>query len=84
METFGARVIAAGADGTPAREAAAAHAHAQHHPDRIYLQEGLQAAIAEGAGTIGVELIRGAPGGAGFDAVVLPVVDGALINGVGR
>ncbi|WP_412516432.1 pyridoxal-phosphate dependent enzyme [Actinomadura madurae] len=35
-------------------------------------------------GTIGVELTRGAPGGAGgpgFDAVVLPVGDGALING---
>ncbi|WP_326821172.1 threonine ammonia-lyase [Streptosporangium sp. NBC_01756] len=85
METFGARVITAGADGTSAREAAAAHA--ERHPDRVYLQDGLQAAIAEGAGTIGVELTHGAPGGPGgpgFDAVVLPVGDGALINGVGR
>jgi threonine dehydratase len=62
-------------------------AHARRHPDRCYLQDGHQAAIAEGAGTIGVELTRGAPGGAdgpGLDAVVLPVGDGALINGVGR
>ncbi|MCZ9349087.1 threonine ammonia-lyase [Streptomyces mutabilis] len=82
METFGARVIAAGTDGTSAREAAAAHA--ERHPERVYLQDGLQAAIAEGAGTIGVELSRGASGGAGFDTVVLPVGDGALVNGVAR
>ncbi|MGP4028254.1 threonine ammonia-lyase [Actinomadura sp. 3N407] len=85
MEAFGARVVAAGADGSSAREAAAARA--EHHPGCVYLQDGLQAAIAEGAGTIGVELTRGAPGGADgpdFDAVVLPVGDGALINGVGR
>lgn len=80
MEAFGARVIAAGADGLSARKAAAAHA--ERHPDHLYLQDGLQAAIAEGAGTIGVELTRGAPGVPGFDAVVLPVGDGALINGV--
>ncbi|RFS83563.1 pyridoxal-phosphate dependent enzyme [Actinomadura spongiicola] len=79
METFGARVIAAGTDGTSAREAAAAHA--ERHPDRVYLRDGLQAAIAEGAGTIGVELTRGT---SGFDSVVLPVGDGALINGVAR
>ncbi|MFD0900422.1 threonine ammonia-lyase [Actinomadura sediminis] len=81
MEAFGARVVAAGPDGSSAREAAAAHAG--RHPDRLYLRDGLQAAIAEGAGTIGVELTRGA-GEAGFDAVVLPVGDGALINGVAR
>ncbi|WP_021594789.1 threonine ammonia-lyase [Actinomadura welshii] len=85
METFGAEVIVAEGDGASAREAAAAHA--RRHPDRVYLQDGVQAAISEGAGTIGVELTRGGPGGAGgpgFDAVVLPVGDGALINGVGR
>ncbi|MCP2343211.1 threonine ammonia-lyase [Actinomadura rupiterrae] len=81
MERFGARVVLAGPDGSSAREAAAAHA--ERHPDRVHLRDGLQAAIAEGAGTIGVELTRDAPAG-GFDAVVLPVGDGALINGVGR
>ncbi|MUN39545.1 threonine ammonia-lyase [Actinomadura litoris] len=85
METLGARVVAAGPDGTSARKAAALHA--ERHPGCVHLRDGLQAAIAEGAGTIGVELTRGAPGGArgpGFDAVVLPVGDGALINGVAR
>ncbi|MFC9977498.1 threonine/serine dehydratase [Spirillospora sp. NPDC127200] len=81
METFGARIVIAGADGSAAREAAAAHA--ERHPDRVYLQDGRQAAIAEGAGTIGVELTGGA-GGLDFDAVVLPVGDGALVNGVAR
>ncbi|MGI5201284.1 pyridoxal-phosphate dependent enzyme [Spirillospora sp. CA-108201] len=81
METFGARVVAAGPDGSSAREAAAAHA--ERHPGRVHLQDGVQAAIAEGAGTIGVELTRRAPA-SGFDAVVLPVGDGALINGVAR
>ncbi|MEU5640849.1 pyridoxal-phosphate dependent enzyme [Streptomyces milbemycinicus] len=64
--------------GASAREAAAAHA--VNHPDRVHVQDGLQAAVAEGAGTIGVELTRGTR----FDAVVLSVGDGALINGVAR
>ncbi|TDD34132.1 pyridoxal-phosphate dependent enzyme [Actinomadura sp. KC06] len=81
MEAFGARVVEAGADGSSARKAAAAHAG--RHLDRVYLQDGLQAAIAEGAGTSGLELTRGS-GEPGFDAVVLPVGDGALINGVAR
>ena len=37
-------------------------------------------AVAEGAGTIGVELLRAGR----LDTVVLPVADGALITGVGR
>ncbi|MFG1852750.1 threonine/serine dehydratase [Actinomadura geliboluensis] len=81
METFGARVVAAGPDGASARRAAAAHAG--RRPGRVHLRDGFQAAIAEGAGTIGLELTRG-PGGTGWDAVVLPVGDGALINGVAR
>ncbi|MFG2020334.1 threonine ammonia-lyase [Actinomadura geliboluensis] len=80
METFGARVVAAGPDGASARRAAA---HAGRRPGRVHLRDGFQAAIAEGAGTIGLELTRG-PGGTGWDAVVLPVGDGALINGVAR
>ncbi|WP_433136094.1 pyridoxal-phosphate dependent enzyme [Actinomadura nitritigenes] len=47
METFGARFVAAGADGAAARKAAADHA--ERRPGRVYLQDGLQAAIAEGA-----------------------------------
>ena len=82
MEMFGATVMQAGPDGWSARDAAAAYA--KDHPDRVHLQDGLQSAIAEGAGTIGLELTRSVPPGQRFDAVVLPVGDGALINGVGR
>ncbi|MEU4701479.1 threonine ammonia-lyase [Nonomuraea dietziae] len=78
MEAFGARVSPAGPDGSAARAAAAAYAAA--HPDVVFLRDGFQPAIAEGAGTIGVELAAGHA----FDAVVLPVGDGALISGVAR
>lgn len=56
----------------PARAHAAAHPGCvlpNHHP-----------AVAEGAGTIGVELLRAGR----LDTVVLPVSDGALITGTGR
>ena len=73
MESLGATVSVAGDD---AARAARAHAAAEpgcvlanHHP-----------AVAEGAGTIGLELLRAGP----LDAVFLPVSDGALITGVGR
>ncbi|GLW12420.1 threonine dehydratase [Microtetraspora sp. NBRC 13810] len=80
METFGARVITAGADGWQARAAVAAYAG--RRPDLVYLRDGRQEAIAEGAGTIAVELTRDP--GQHYDAIVLPVGDGALINGVAR
>ncbi|NGN67873.1 pyridoxal-phosphate dependent enzyme [Streptomyces sp. A7024] len=56
-----------------------ARAYAAGDPQRIFVEDGRDAAISEGAGTIGVELLRG---GAQFDTVVLPVGDGALITGV--
>lgn len=59
---------------------AAAEAYAAEAADRVFVVDGREAAIAEGAGTIGVELL--ATGG--FDTVVLPVGDGALITGVAR
>jgi threonine dehydratase len=74
------RTVALGArvhpvDGPPK---VAAAEFAGSAPDRIFVEDGREAAIAEGAGTIGVELLRDGP----FDAVVLPVGDGALITGV--
>lgn len=74
-----ARMTATGAvvhrvDGD-AKEAAVAYASAD--PGRVYLSDGLDAAIAEGAGTIGVELADES-----FDAVVVQVGDGALISGI--
>lgn len=75
-----ARIEAAGGrphlvDGDPK---AAAAAFADADPKRQYVVDGREAAIAEGAGTIGVELLRDhAP-----DTIVLPLGDGALITGV--
>ena len=73
-----ARMTATGAvvhrvDGD-AKAAAVAHGAA---PGRVYLSDGVDPAIAEGAGSIGVELAA-----ASFDTVVVPVGDGALISGV--
>ena len=72
-----ARMTATGAvvhrvDGD-AKEAAVAAAG----PGRVYLCDGLHPAIAEGAGSIGVELAAEP-----FDTVVVPVGDGALISGI--
>ncbi|RJL23023.1 threonine ammonia-lyase [Bailinhaonella thermotolerans] len=78
METFGAQVIMVEGDGAAAKEAAAARAAAD--PGRVFVEDGREAAIAEGAGTIGVELMAAGP----FDTLVLPVGDGALISGVAR
>lgn len=78
MESFGARLTLAGHDSVTARDAAAEFADA--HPEAIFLRDGLQAAIAEGAGSIGVELTAEHE----FDTIVLPIGDGALIAGVGR
>ena len=48
--------------------------------DRMHVVDGLDPAIAEGAGTVGLELEAAGP----FDAVVVQVGDGALITGVAR
>ncbi len=60
--------------------AARAEEFAAQAPDRTFVYDGRDAAIAEGAGTIGIELLRTG----GFDTVVLPLGDGALITGVAR
>jgi threonine dehydratase len=48
--------------------------------DRLLIVDGLDPAIAEGAGTIGVELTRIEP----VDTAVIQLGDGALITGVAR
>jgi threonine dehydratase len=45
------------------------------------VEDGRDPPISEGAGTIGVELLER---GDAFDAVALPLGNGALLNGVGR
>ena len=76
MRAFGARVTLAGRDTVTADDAAREHAAAAG--DRVIVEDGRQAEIAEGAGTIGVELLDAGP----FDAIVVPVGDGALIAGI--
>jgi threonine dehydratase len=47
----------------------------------VFVEDGQDAAISEGAGTIGLELLRrGTP----FDTLLLPLGNGALATGIGR
>lgn len=78
IRSFGASVTAIGADSAAAE--AAARAHAASHRDRLYVEDGRETAIAEGAGTIGLELMAAGT----LDAIVVPVGDGALITGIAR
>jgi threonine dehydratase len=78
MRSFGAHVTAVGVDSAAAEEAAREYVAATSNC--VYVEDGREPAIAEGAGTIGVELAAAGP----FDAIVIPVGDGALIAGVAR
>lgn len=78
MRAFGARVTLAGADS--AASEAAARDYIAGREGCVYVEDGKETAIAEGAGTIGIELIHAGP----FDAVLVPVGDGALITGIAR
>jgi threonine dehydratase len=73
MRNLGATVIVDDRD-----PAGAARVHAATHDGCVLANN--HPAVAEGAGTIAVELLRAAR----FDAVVLPVSDGTLITGAGR
>ena len=74
MRALGARVEVSKASESVARE------YAAESDERILVVDGLDPAIAEGAGTIGVELESAAP----VDAAVVQIGDGALISGVAR
>jgi threonine dehydratase len=76
MRSFGARVTLEGSDSAAAE--AAARACIAGKEGCVYIEDGKEPAIAEGAGTIAVELLRDGP----FDTVVVPVGDGALITGI--
>ncbi len=62
------------------RAEAAARSYASESPDRILIKDGEHPAIAEGAGTIALELEAAGP----VDAVIVQIGDGALISGVAR
>ena len=76
MRSFGAHVTATGADSAAAE--VAARDRAASATGCIFVEDGKEPAIAEGAGTIGIELLQAGP----LDTIVLPVGDGALITGV--
>jgi len=76
MEALGATVTVIGADFEQAKQSA--RRHADQRPGCVFVEDGADPAISEGAGTIGVELMRAG----NIDTIVLPVGDGALITGV--
>jgi threonine dehydratase len=77
MRLLGAKVTLCDGD----FEVAKRHARRQaiEHPDCIFVEDGAEDAITEGAGTIGVELLAAGT----IDTVVVPLGDGALITGIG-
>jgi threonine dehydratase len=78
MRALGAEVRLAGTDFDAAKEEARRFAE-QH--GLAFIEDGREPAIAEGAGTLGLERCRWPwP----IDAVIVPVGNGALINGIGR
>jgi threonine dehydratase len=79
MRALGADVRLFSDDFDAAKDAARRHAEAS---GAAFVEDGREPAIAEGAGTIGVELLR--PGTPAFDTLLLPLGNGALLTGVGR
>jgi len=76
MRRFGADVHLAGVDFDAAKAAARDHVAAH---DLRFVEDGVDPALAEGAGTIALELLRDAS----FDVIVLPLGNGALLAGIG-
>jgi threonine dehydratase len=74
MRALGARVETAEEPWPAARR------HAAGSGDRLLVVDGLGPEMAEGAGTIGVELEGAGP----FDSAIVQLGDGALISGVAR
>lgn len=76
LRRLGAEVRCAGADFDAAKDAARGHALER---GLRWVEDGAEPAIAEGAGTIGLELAAATE----FDVIVVPLGNGALLAGVG-
>jgi threonine dehydratase len=76
MRSLGAEVTLCDGDFDAAKEIA--RQKAADHPECIFVEDGAEDAITEGAGSIAVELLAAGT----IDTVVVPLGDGALINGV--
>ncbi len=77
MRALGATVILQGQDFDAAKLEAKKWAVLNN---AYMVEDGLEPLISEGAGTIGLELLQGNE----FDAVLIPLGNGALLNGVAR
>lgn len=77
MRSLGAEVVLAGDDFDAAKAAAKAHST---ETGALYVEDGLLPEIAEGAGTIAMELERMDER---LDAMFVPLGNGSLINGIG-
>lgn len=77
MRDFGADVRQVGIDFDAAKAAARAHAH---DGGSRFVEDGAEPTIAEGAGTIGLEILTALPS---LDAIVVPLGNGALLAGIG-
>jgi threonine dehydratase len=78
MRAMGAEIRLEGSDFDAAHDAARSFANQSGY--RL-VEDGRDSAISEGAGTIGLELLRWP---IPFDAIVVPLGDGALLSGVAR
>lgn len=78
MRALGAQVHLQGADFDAAK--AAARAHAARSGEQL-VEDGLEPAISEGAGSIAVELLADDPA---LDVIAIPLGNGALLNGMAR
>ncbi|MEL6287179.1 MAG: pyridoxal-phosphate dependent enzyme [Pseudomonadota bacterium] len=78
MRALGADMKLAGADFDAAKDAAAAYTAEQNG---VMLVDGLDVASCEGAGTMAVELMAGSTVP---DVVVVPLGNGAMLNGIAR
>jgi len=78
MQAFGARVTPVGADSTASEDAA--RQYVATTSGCVFIDDGKDPNVAEGAGTVGVELLNAGP----IDTVVIPVGGGALIAGTAR
>ena len=77
MRELGAQVVLEGPDFDAAKSAARDYVHLR--PECLFVEDGHDARISEGAGTIAVELDR-----MPMDVLLVPVGNGALISGIGR
>lgn len=76
MRSLGATVRLCDGDFDVAKENA--RQEAAGHPDYVFVEDGAEDSISEGAGTIAIELLAAGT----IDSVVVPLGDGALMNGI--